>query len=133
MLSVQIGPQKIIGLVLVNLSANKPIYTHSYCSLIVTLAAAFHGGFKNADQWNNNATLGSAISLAMDYWFSNDLTNIHCLDAGGTDACRKIIITSNISMISEKMLFIACGTPGFWNTNWFSNVSAHLILYHFNE
>ena len=39
----------------------------------------------------------------MDFWFANDFTNPSCIDSGGTTRCP-------------------CGTPGFWNTNWFSNV-----------
>ncbi|KAI0029629.1 polysaccharide lyase family 8 protein [Vararia minispora EC-137] len=70
---------------------------------LVTLAAAWHGGLANAVQWTKNTTLRSAISSAMGFWFENDFTNPSCLDHGGDDLCP-------------------CGTPGFWNTNWFSNV-----------
>ncbi|KAK0465143.1 polysaccharide lyase family 8 protein [Desarmillaria tabescens] len=81
---------------------------------IDTFAAAYHGGFKNALQYAGDPDLRASITLAMNYWFSNDFDNIACLDAGGTDACP-------------------CGTPGFWNTNWASNVitvppSACLLL-----
>ncbi|KAL4243438.1 dermatan-sulfate isomerase family protein [Abortiporus biennis] len=70
---------------------------------LLTMTAAWHGGPKGASQWTNDTTLLSAISSAMDFWFSNDFTNLACLDSGGTVSCP-------------------CGTPGFWNTNWFSNI-----------
>ncbi|KAI0365219.1 polysaccharide lyase family 8 protein [Pilatotrama ljubarskyi] len=70
---------------------------------IQTLAAAWHGGLKNADQFVQSSQVRSAISTAMGFWFSNDFTNPSCLDSGGDTACP-------------------CGTPGLWNTNWFSNV-----------
>ena len=66
---------------------------------LVTLAAAWHGGFKNAAQWTKNATLQEGIALAMDSWFADDFTNPACLDFGGDSECP-------------------CGTPGLWNTNW---------------
>ncbi|KAJ3548815.1 hypothetical protein NM688_g5250 [Phlebia brevispora] len=81
--------------------ANWPAQTH--WQRIVTMAAAWHGGLVGADQFAQNTTLLDAISLAMDFWFSNDFTNPSCLDSGGKAACP-------------------CGTPGFWNTNWFSNI-----------
>lgn len=71
--------------------------------VIVTMSAAWHGGIPGAEQWVNNPTLAAAISSAMDYWFENDFTVAACLDEGGTDECP-------------------CGTPGLWNSNWFSNV-----------
>ena len=55
----------------------------------VTMSAAFHGGLEGVEQWVGNLELLSAISLAMDYWFSNDFTNIDCLASGGSDDCRK--------------------------------------------
>ncbi|KAI0274676.1 polysaccharide lyase family 8 protein [Gloeopeniophorella convolvens] len=72
-------------------------------SRLTTLSAAWHGGFKNALQWAGDASLRAAISTAMGFWFENDFQNPSCIDSGGTDACP-------------------CGTPGLWNTNWFSNV-----------
>jgi len=68
------------------------------------MSAAWHGGLKGAEQYANDPALASAISSAMNFWFSRDFTLLGCLDQGGTNACP-------------------CGTPGFWNTNWFSNVS----------
>ncbi|KAJ7190753.1 polysaccharide lyase family 8 protein [Mycena pura] len=70
---------------------------------INTFASAWHGGFKNALNWTGDPTLRASISAAMGFWFDNDFTNPACLDQGGLAACP-------------------CGTPGLWNTNWFSNV-----------
>ncbi|KAI5124661.1 hypothetical protein M0805_004269 [Coniferiporia weirii] len=81
--------------------ANWPAETH--WQRIVTMSSAFHGGLNNAAQWVNSSELRAAISSTMDFWFSNDFTNIACLDSGGLAACP-------------------CGTPGFWNPNWFSNI-----------
>lgn len=67
------------------------------------MSGAWHGGAKNGAQWTDNSELRSAISLAMGFWFENDFTDPACLDQGGDAACP-------------------CGTPGFWNENWFSNV-----------
>jgi hypothetical protein len=67
------------------------------------MSAAWHGGLRGAKQWAGSPVLARGISSAMDYWFSRDFTVAACLDQGGTDACP-------------------CDTPGFWNTNWFSNV-----------
>ncbi|KAI0825161.1 polysaccharide lyase family 8 protein [Trametes gibbosa] len=70
---------------------------------LLTLSSAWHGGFKNADQFVQSSDVRSAISSAMGFWFANDFTDPSCLDSGGDSACP-------------------CGTPGLWNTNWFSNV-----------
>lgn len=67
------------------------------------MSGAWHGGLPGTEQYIQDATLRAAISLAMDYWFDNDFTVPGCLDSGGASSCP-------------------CGTPGFWNTNWFSNV-----------
>jgi hypothetical protein len=69
------------------------------------MAAAWHGGLSGGQQYVNDSITLAAISLAMDYWFANDFTNPACLDYGGTPTCP-------------------CGTLGFWNTNWFSNVDS---------
>ncbi|KAG8405083.1 hypothetical protein J3459_022258 [Metarhizium acridum] len=44
-----------------------------------------------------------AISRGLDYWFRNDYTPADCMGNGGkaTGSCP-------------------CGTPGLWNTNWYS-------------
>ncbi|KAI0094643.1 polysaccharide lyase family 8 protein [Irpex rosettiformis] len=70
---------------------------------LVSMAAAWHGGLKGTDQFVRDPTLLTAIHSAMDWWFENDYSNQACLDSGGTSACP-------------------CGTPGLWNTNWFSNI-----------
>ncbi|KAH9486903.1 hypothetical protein JR316_0000969 [Psilocybe cubensis] len=75
----------------------------SHWSRINTFAAAWNGGLKNAGQYVGNPTLRNAISLAMNFWFSNDFTIPACLDSGGTTACP-------------------CTTPGLWNKNWNSNI-----------
>ncbi|KAI0051679.1 polysaccharide lyase family 8 protein [Auriscalpium vulgare] len=81
--------------------ANWPAQTHWL--RILTMSAAWHGGLTGADQWVKDPTLASAISSAMNFWFNQDFTVPGCLDAGGTATCP-------------------CGTPGLWNTNWYSNV-----------
>lgn len=68
--------------------------------LIVTLATEYYLNKKN------NTSLLSTISKALDYWFDNNYTPDACLDQGGLDACP-------------------CGTPGFWNTNWFGQVRSY--------
>ncbi|KAG6906113.1 hypothetical protein DXG01_015861 [Tephrocybe rancida] len=75
----------------------------SHWSRINTFAAAWHGGFKNAAQWAGDAQLRTAISNAMNFWFSQDFPIPACIDSGGTAACP-------------------CSTPGFWNTNWSGNI-----------
>ncbi|KAG2129781.1 polysaccharide lyase family 8 protein [Suillus clintonianus] len=70
---------------------------------ISTMTAAWHGGLQGYDQYVNSSTLFTAIGSGMDYWFNNDFTNVGCLVEGGTDSCP-------------------CGTPGYWNTNWYDNV-----------
>ncbi|KAG0696264.1 polysaccharide lyase family 8 protein [Suillus ampliporus] len=70
---------------------------------ISTMAAAWHGGLQGYDQYVNSSTLFTAIGSAMDYWFNNDFTDVGCLVEGGTASCP-------------------CGTPGYWNTNWYDNV-----------
>ncbi|KAI0662797.1 polysaccharide lyase family 8 protein [Cubamyces menziesii] len=70
---------------------------------ILTFASAWHGGLKNAAQFVQSSQVRSALSSAMGFWFANDFPIPACLDSGGDAACP-------------------CGTPGLWNTNWFSNV-----------
>ncbi|OJT12944.1 Chondroitinase-AC [Trametes pubescens] len=82
-------------------TANWKAQTH--WSRILTFSSAWHGGLKNAAQFVQSSQVRSAISSAMGFWFSNDFANPSCLDSGGEAACP-------------------CGTPGLWNTNWFSNV-----------
>jgi hypothetical protein len=74
------------------------------------MTAAWHGGLKRAEKdYAGDPVLASAISSAMNFWFSRDFTVPGCLDQGNTRACP-------------------CGTPGLWNTNWFSNVSYFTFL-----
>lgn len=56
---------------------------------------------------SNNQSLLPIISKAMDYWFDNNYTPDACLDLGGVDGGG-----------------CPCGTPGFWNTNWFGQVNS---------
>ncbi|KIJ43946.1 polysaccharide lyase family 8 protein [Sphaerobolus stellatus SS14] len=81
--------------------ANWPAEDHWF--RLGTLAAAWHGGFGTSSGFVKNATLLAQIGSAMDWWFARDFTVPSCLDTGGTGSCP-------------------CGTPGLWNTNWFSNV-----------
>ena len=57
----------------------------------------------DGDDYANDPTVLDALKRAMDYWFAHDYTNDACLDQGGLSTCP-------------------CGTPGLWNTNWYSNV-----------
>ncbi|KAJ7689202.1 polysaccharide lyase family 8 protein [Mycena rosella] len=81
--------------------ANWPAELH--WNRVSTMAGAWNGGLAGAEQYVKDPALRSNISLTMGYWFSNDFTNPACLDSGGTAKCP-------------------CGTPGLWNTNWFSNI-----------
>ncbi|KAJ7070876.1 polysaccharide lyase family 8 protein [Mycena amicta] len=81
--------------------ANWPAEIH--LNRISTMAGAWHGALPGATQYAQNAALLAATKLALDYWFANDMTNLACLDQGGTDACP-------------------CGSPGLWNTNWFPGI-----------
>ncbi|KAF8609433.1 galactose mutarotase-like protein [Ceratobasidium sp. AG-I] len=77
-------------------------------SRVLAMAAAYHGGVPGADSYVKNAKLRESLSRAMGYWFANDFSTIGngaCLDAGGVAGG-----------------LCPCGTPGLWNTNWFSNV-----------
>jgi hypothetical protein len=75
--------------------------------LIVVMAGAWYGGPANASQWFRDPSLHDSISVAMDWWFDRDFTNLACLDSGGTSKCP---------CDSNDMTL--------WNTNWFSNVSS---------
>ncbi|KAF9453782.1 polysaccharide lyase family 8 protein [Macrolepiota fuliginosa MF-IS2] len=83
--------------------ANWPAQEH--WQRLLTMAAAWHGGLKGGEQFVKDDNLHSKISLAMDYWFGRDITNLNCLINGGTSLCP-------------------CDNPDntLWNTNWFSNV-----------
>ncbi|KAG8701198.1 hypothetical protein FRC08_004230 [Ceratobasidium sp. 394] len=75
---------------------------------VLAMTAAYHGGVPGAGQYTGSTALRAAITKAMEFWFANDFSTIGngaCMDGGGKagDMCP-------------------CGTPGLWNTNWFSNV-----------
>ena len=53
----------------------------------------------------NTTNLLFYISKAMDYWFDNNYKPDACLDQGGLANSE-----------------CPCGTPGFWNTNWYGQV-----------
>ncbi|TFK95679.1 polysaccharide lyase family 8 protein, partial [Pterulicium gracile] len=69
------------------------------------MSAAWHGGMKhvNVEQWVGNGELRDAVDRALEWWFVRDFDRMGCLVDGGKSDCP-------------------CGTPGMWNTNWFSNV-----------
>jgi hypothetical protein len=74
-------------------------------SRVIAMAATYHGGVPQAEQYVKNPQLRAALSQAMGYWFTYDfdkLGNGACLDDGGNSAGR-----------------CPCGTPGLWNTNWY--------------
>ncbi|CAK5268181.1 unnamed protein product [Mycena citricolor] len=82
--------------------ANWPAEIH--WNRISTMAGAWHGGVPGAAaSLAGSAALRAGVRSAMDFWFANDFTVPACLDSGGGTACP-------------------CGTPGFWNTNWFPNI-----------
>ncbi|CAE6405220.1 unnamed protein product [Rhizoctonia solani] len=86
--------------------ANWPAGTH--WNRVLVLAAAYHGGVNGTEQYVNNPEVRDALSRSMEYWFANDfgtVANGACLDRGGQPA--------------EEC---PCGTPGLWNSNWYSNV-----------
>ncbi|CUA73704.1 Chondroitinase-AC [Rhizoctonia solani] len=86
--------------------ANWPAGLH--WNRVLVLAAAYHGGVNGTEQDVGNPTIRGALSRSMGYWFANDfgtVANGACLDRGGVNGEQ-----------------CPCGTPGLWNTNWFSNV-----------
>lgn len=50
-----------------------------------------------------DTSLLTKTKLALDYWFENDFEPLDCMTQGGKKDCP-------------------CGTPGFWNKNWFNQV-----------
>ncbi|VDB88720.1 unnamed protein product [Peniophora sp. CBMAI 1063] len=84
--------------------ANWPAEVH--WERIVTLAAAWKGGLPGGDQWVGDEDLESGFLSAMDYWFDNDFNATDCLAFGGNATYGNC----------------PCGTPGLWNSNWYSNV-----------
>ncbi|KAI8380649.1 polysaccharide lyase family 8 protein [Choanephora cucurbitarum] len=75
--------------------ANWPAQQHF--ARILTLASQYKS--------NNDTQYLPIISKAMDYWFSHNYQPDTCLDQGG--------LTNSTC---------PCGTPGFWNTNWFGQM-----------
>ncbi|KZW03001.1 galactose mutarotase-like protein [Exidia glandulosa HHB12029] len=73
----------------------------SHWNHIYDLAAAYVGSAPT--QYEGDEGVLNVTLSAMDWWFSRDFTNGDCLVNGGTASCP-------------------CGTPGLWNTNWYSNV-----------
>ena len=55
--------------------------------MIVTMAAAWHGGVRGNNPYVKNAKLRTAIARGMAYWFSRDFRLPGCLDRGGTSVC----------------------------------------------
>jgi len=52
-----------------------------------TMSGAWTGGAAGGT-WTNNTQLRTAISSAMDYWYTRDFTtDVACIDQGGTSAC----------------------------------------------
>lgn len=105
-----IGRHRRIGSASVSTYDWNPSFSASNLRTLVTMAAAWRGGPKNSAPYTNNPELLASTSLAMDYWFSNDFTNPACVDSGDTAACP-------------------CTEPGFWNSNWYSNVCADSTLF----
>ncbi|KAI8081019.1 chondroitin AC/alginate lyase [Thamnidium elegans] len=78
--------------------ANWPAQQHF--QRIVTLATQFRTSAEN-----NSSSLLPPISKALDYWFDHNYVPDTCLDQGGLENST-----------------CPCGTPGFWNTNWFGQM-----------
>ncbi|KDN46035.1 hypothetical protein RSAG8_04542, partial [Rhizoctonia solani AG-8 WAC10335] len=86
--------------------ANWPAGIH--WNRILVLAAVYHGGVNGTEQDARSPAIRAALSRSMEYWFANDfgtVANGACLDRGGVSGEQ-----------------CPCGTPGLWNSNWFSNV-----------
>ncbi|KAJ7597075.1 polysaccharide lyase family 8 protein [Mycena floridula] len=78
--------------------ANWPAEDH--WTRLVAMAVAWSDSGKPA-----SSATHAAISLGMDWWFARDITNIACLDSGGTANCPCNQTDTTL-----------------WNTNWFSNI-----------
>ncbi|KAI8972037.1 chondroitin AC/alginate lyase [Mycotypha africana] len=77
--------------------ANWPAQQHFV--RVVTMASQYRANMEE------NSHLIPYIQKAMDYWFDNNYTPDACLDQGGQPNGE-----------------CPCGTPGFWNTNWFGQM-----------
>jgi hypothetical protein len=51
------------------------------------MAAAWHGGLQGGKNFVGDENLRNQTSLAMNYWFGRDITNLACLINGGTPSC----------------------------------------------
>ncbi|PRP88257.1 polysaccharide lyase family 8 protein [Planoprotostelium fungivorum] len=71
----------------------------------VSAIAAAWSSVSTYSVWKNNSAALNAALAGMDWWFSNDYNNTDCVDKGG--------LTNGTC---------PCGTPGFWNTNWYCQV-----------
>lgn len=85
--------------------ANWPAQWH--WQRLLVMSAAWHGGlsfgWEGVEQWVGSEELRGAVEKGTQWWFDRDYDGVGCLQDGGTAACP-------------------CGTPGMWNTNWYSNV-----------
>ena len=64
------------------------LYSYTPSDMItVVMAGAWNYALGHTSQPKDTRNLRFAISRAMDYWFNRDITNLACLDRGGTDRC----------------------------------------------
>jgi len=82
---VRIGQPKITGSGSVSHDCTGPWTT--FDKLTVVMAGAWNYALRHSSQPKNTRKLRAAISRAMDYWFNRDITNLACLDHGGTNQC----------------------------------------------
>lgn len=68
------------------------------------MSGAYRGGGNG--NFRDDPMVLASLLRAMDYWNIRDFTVPQCLDYGGVAG------------------ICPCETPGFWNTNWYSNVSS---------
>lgn len=96
------------------------------------MAAAWHGGLADDDQFVKDPTLRTDISSAMGYWFGRDFTNPACLDSGGTPACPCTNPDNSLwyvsQILSQKVFSNSIRIHNERNTNWFSNVGVMLSI-----
>ncbi|KAG6827678.1 hypothetical protein H0H92_010809 [Tricholoma furcatifolium] len=87
--------------------ANWPAQAHWQRIDEANMARAWHGDADGTGEYAGDESLKSKISLAMDYWYSRDFTDLACLDSGGKPGST-----------------CTCDNPDnlLWNANWFSNV-----------
>jgi hypothetical protein len=93
--------------------------------LTVVMAGAWNYALGHSSQPKDTRKLRAAISGAMDYWFNRDITNLACLDHGGTNQCP-CTNTSDTTFwyvplsLQEGILNL---NDDDRNRNWYSNVS----------